>query len=128
MNQNQENQQLKVVPWLVLIMGGLLALAGFFVAKPWSDPVAIIGGAVMAAMNFIFLAKIVAKLLDHSYKRKALIGLMIFAKMAGVLGAIWVLFSLLEIHFLAFLAGYMALVPAISLSQLLVRPQVAKQI
>lgn len=81
----------------------------------------ICGGSVLAIANFIFLIKIVVKLLDRNYTRKPIIGLFFLLKLtfiAVILGLSFWVFAV-KVNKLAFVMGYLCLIIAITLVSLM---------
>lgn len=117
------NPQLKYVPVITVVFGVFLALLGLVTQIIWMSPLGILAGAFLAAVNFLFLVSLITRLLSQQTGGKAWIGLMVLAKMALVLGALWLLISVVQVHFMALLFGYMVLVPAITISGLFNRTQ-----
>ena len=107
------------VPLLIGFMGliGLIGLICFFRSTP-----VILGfvfGNVLAATHFIFLAKMVVKMMDANYTRKGLLAGLFFLKLLFVLGVLFIAFGVFHVSVVGFAVGYGALVVAIVGTQLL---------
>lgn len=95
-------------------------LAAATAGAVWRDPLIVLGimmGAVLGLSNYIFLTKIVVKILDENYKRKAFVVLYFLAKIALIFGLLWLGFWVFHLNFLAFVAGYSCLMLGILLAQ-----------
>lgn len=102
----------RLIVWLTLALG---VTATTVAAAAFGTPGVVLGvlaGFVIALANFIFLTKILVKLLNSDYTRRAslaglFLGKLIFMAAIAV-GVIW-----LEISGIAFMAGYLNLIVAI---------------
>lgn len=63
--------------------------------------------------NFVFLTKVVVKILDENYKRKPLLGILFLLKFLAVIGVMVSAFGVLGASPVGFVLGYLVLVPVI---------------
>ena len=78
---------------------------------------AVLAGLILVLANFWFLTKIVVKLLDQKYERKAFLGLLFVLKFLFVMGFVVMAFKVLKLNVIGFVLGYGSLIPVIVLTQ-----------
>jgi uncharacterized protein YybS (DUF2232 family) len=97
---------------LTLVFGAIAMLIAAAIFRRQDVLLGVFTGFGMAAANFLFLTKILVKLLGSDYTRKALLAWLLLGKlffMAGIaVGAFW-----LGLSAVAFMVGYGALILAI---------------
>jgi len=74
-------------------------------------------GCFLATANFIFLTKIVVKLLNQHYTHKTFLILLIFAKLFLIVGVLVLAFKTLKVNVLSFGLGYLSFMPAVLIYQ-----------
>ncbi|MBU0505497.1 MAG: ATP synthase subunit I [bacterium] len=85
----------------------------------WTVALGILLGTILSTANFIFLIKIVAKLLNQNYTRLGFTILLIMFKLSFVIGVLLLAFRVLHVNTIAFGIGYLSFIPAVFLYQYL---------
>lgn len=98
--------------------GCAIALISYVFLRDAAFCQAVLAGLILVLTNFWFLTKIVVKLLDQHYTRKAFLGVLFALKLLFVIGFVLVSFQVLKLNVVAFVLGYGALVPVAVVSQL----------
>lgn len=98
--------------------GCAIALISYVILKDAAFCQAVLAGLILVLTNFWFITKIVVKLLDQHYTRKAFLGVLFALKLLFVIGFVLVSFQILRLDVIGFVMGYGALVPVAVFSQL----------
>lgn len=108
---------LKSIP-LTLAVLGLFSTGVSLIFFPSFQVVGgVLLGFFLVITNFVFLTKIVAKLLDENYKGKPFLGLMFLVKLMFIGGVIYLAFWILKVNLIAFVLGYLSLLPVVLIQQ-----------
>lgn len=92
---------------VITILLGLLAIifVQYFFKKP-----TLVGGVVLGNLlglvSFLFLTKMIVKILDKNYTRKALMGVLLAVKFVGLIVIIGIGYKVLKIDVVGFALGY----------------------
>jgi|APSaa5957512493_1039668.scaffolds.fasta_scaffold195579_1 hypothetical protein len=103
-----------------LIGMGILSLMISLVYFP--DPTIVIGlslGFILVTTNFVFITKIVAKILDQNYQSKLKIAVLFLLKLLFIAVVLWLAFGALKVNLIAFSIGYLCLVPVVVVVQIM---------
>lgn len=109
---------LKHIPFTLSLLGLISFGISVIFFKTPTIYLGVLLGFILVIANFVFLTKIIAKLLDEHYKGKPFLALLFFLKLCFVGGVVFLAFWVFQVHFIAFLVGYMSLVPVVVFAQL----------
>lgn len=116
MQTPQKNKTGLSLRWVSLVtgfLGALVLLGGILLKKGPLFCWGVVLGNVLAVVGFVFLAKIVSKMLDPHYRRKKLMGFLFFLKLVFVITIMLVAFVVLEKQMTGFILGYMVFIPVV---------------
>lgn len=120
---NQTNTQitdryLKAVPAYTVGVGCTISMILFIIYQKEALSLGAVMGTVFAVANFIFLTKIVVKLLDQNYKRKSILALLFAGKLMFIIGFLLFAFWMVKVDAVGFILGYGSLIPVVLIQQL----------
>lgn len=111
--------QLKMTLVATSLLGALMMLISFMYYKSTPILLGVFFGCVLGIANFVFLIKIVVKLLDQNYKRKLIIALFFLFKLVFIAIILGVSFWYFSVHKVAFVMGYLCLIISITVVQVI---------
>jgi len=121
MSENQSfNKQIKIIVLMTVVFGALSILISLFYFKSLGIALGVLFGLTLGLSNFIFLTKIVVKMLSQNYKQKPLIALFFLLKILFIIGLVGVSFWHFKVDKMAFVVGYLCLIISITLGQFFV--------
>lgn len=116
-NDDSQNAALKQIPITTIIIG-VCAFVGTAIWFPQKDNLlGVVFGLILALANFIFLTKIVVKLLNQNYSGSSNLVVLISLKLLFMAGMLYLGFQLLQVNALAFALGYLSLIVAALIHQ-----------
>lgn len=125
MNPNPQNSnahpELKAIPWVIAGICALISLISFVYFKDFFFFAGVVLGGILAVANFVFLSKIVVKMLNENYKHKTRLLTLFVIKLLFIALVAVVAFKILKVPAVSFALGYLSLVPAVMTASLWMR-------
>ncbi len=109
--------QIRMILLTTMWFGSFISLISYVFLKDANFSAAVIAGLVLVLVNFLFLTKIVVKLLDQNYKRKAFLAALFLFKVLFVIGFVIGSLTIMDLNVVGFVLGYGSMVPVIVFSQ-----------
>lgn len=109
--------QIRLILVATLWTGSFISLISYAFLQDPNFSVAVVAGLILVLVNFLFLTKIVVKLLDQNYKRKAFLAALFLFKVLFVIGFVIGALMVLKLNVVGFVLGYGSMVPVIVFSQ-----------
>lgn len=109
---NNKKMVKQIIVLSVVLQALIVGVVGFYF-RDSSVVFGLILGHVIGLANFIFLTKVVVKLVENQYKGKTSVVAWFVVKVVFLFVSFWLAFWVLKTHVLAFTVGYFILVLAI---------------
>ncbi|EKD51463.1 MAG: hypothetical protein ACD_62C00247G0005 [uncultured bacterium] len=104
---------LKKLLYTILITGMCILLLSLIVTRSLPFCLGVLLGLTLVTANFIFLIKIVVKILDRRYTRAGFVVLLLLFKLGFIACVLFLAFRVWHVGVLPFGLGYLSFMPAV---------------
>lgn len=113
-----QNARQKIIPIAVLSLGMGLFLICLVYLRNFELAWGVFLGNILAAANYVFLTKIVVKMLNKDYKGPAVLVGLFLAKLVLIAAVLTLAFWVVKVDVVGFVLGFGALIPVVLLAGL----------